>query len=238
MGILNKLWSSRWMVRSIIPTIYFNFHYLPCSQAIHLPILLYKPHLLAMKGKIVIEGKVRFGMIKIGHRQVSIFPNSGMTWEDKGATITFKDRAWIGNDVYFSFDKGANVEIGDGFAVTAGLKFVSVDGVKIGHDVSLGWGCLLTDTNFHPLIDRMTGKMSSPNHKIEIGDYNWFAAKCNIMPGVKTPERCIFSIGMNVTRNLDFKPYRVHRIEENLIHSSSEVYRDINGPLDSWKACK
>jgi len=32
-------------LRYIIPTLYFNFHYLPWRQAIKLPIVLYKPHL-------------------------------------------------------------------------------------------------------------------------------------------------------------------------------------------------
>lgn len=34
------------MLRSIFSTIYFNLYYLPFKQAIKLPILLYKPHLI------------------------------------------------------------------------------------------------------------------------------------------------------------------------------------------------
>lgn len=36
-------------------SIYFNFHYLPFGQAIHLPILLYKPRILKSKGHVKIE---------------------------------------------------------------------------------------------------------------------------------------------------------------------------------------
>lgn len=56
MNILTKLWNNRRILRSILPTIYFNFHYLPFSQAIRLPILLYKPRLLKMKGNVKIGG--------------------------------------------------------------------------------------------------------------------------------------------------------------------------------------
>ena len=56
MSVLNKLLSGGRILRSILPTIYFNFHYLPFSQAIRLPILLYKPKLLKMKGNVKIGG--------------------------------------------------------------------------------------------------------------------------------------------------------------------------------------
>lgn len=39
---------------SLPKTLYFNFHYLPFKQAIHLPILLYKPNLVKCSGKISI----------------------------------------------------------------------------------------------------------------------------------------------------------------------------------------
>ena len=46
--MINKIIKYRWILRSMFSTIYFNFHYLPCSQAIKLPIILYKPKLLAV----------------------------------------------------------------------------------------------------------------------------------------------------------------------------------------------
>ena len=54
--IINKIKGNRWVLRSIIPTIYFNFHYLPFRQAVKLPIFLYKPHLKLTKGSITIQG--------------------------------------------------------------------------------------------------------------------------------------------------------------------------------------
>lgn len=56
MNILTKLWNNRRILRSILPSVYFNFHYLPFSQAIRLPILLYKPRLLKMKGNVKMGG--------------------------------------------------------------------------------------------------------------------------------------------------------------------------------------
>ena len=54
--ILHKLCMRRWVLRSIIPSIYFNFKYLPLKRAIFLPIFLYKPKFINCTGKLVIYG--------------------------------------------------------------------------------------------------------------------------------------------------------------------------------------
>ncbi len=66
--IINKIKENRWVLRSIIPTIYFNFHYLPFRQAIKLPIFLYKPHLKLMKGTITIMGGGDYWYDTIGEK--------------------------------------------------------------------------------------------------------------------------------------------------------------------------
>ncbi len=80
-------------LRYILPTLYFNFHYLPFRQAARLSIVLYKPHLLACKGKIRLEpedGHIHHGMIRLGFLNSSIYPNNGITWENKGGTVIFR----------------------------------------------------------------------------------------------------------------------------------------------------
>lgn len=84
MHIIKRLWYKRWVLRSLLSTIYFNFHYLPFRQAVRLPILLYKPHFLDLKGKIIISGGVKTGMIELGRYKVSLYPNSGVVIENHG----------------------------------------------------------------------------------------------------------------------------------------------------------
>ena len=69
---------------------------------------------------------------------------------------------------------------------------------------------MLMDTNFHPLYDMEKKHFKRAYGKIEIGDYNWFGSQCFIMPGVKTPERCIFGARSMVTRGTQFESYCVH----------------------------
>lgn len=207
MVIMKKLWRKRKILRSLISTIYFNFHYLPFKQAIKLPILLYKPHLLSMKGKIKIESPISFGMITMGFHACSLYANNGITYENNGGCIIFKGKTNIGNDCYISLGKKAQIVVGNDFIANAGLKLVSYRSIVFGESTRLGWGTLIMDTNFHPLYDMKKKKFKTASGSIEIGDYNWFGTQCRIMHSVKTPHRCIFGMNSTITRNSEMKSY-------------------------------
>lgn len=197
-------------LESLIPSIYLNFKCLPYSQAIKLPILVNKPHFFSLKGKIRIEAEeITHGMIQLGFLSGSAYPNNGITFNINGS-ITFKGRCRIGNDSYLIIDKGANVVIEDDFLCNAGLKLVSIKNVYFGKSCRLGWGVVVMDTGFHPLYDLDKNCYKKPYGEISIGDYNWFGMQCWIMPGVKTPERCIFGGRTVVNKGATFEPYCVH----------------------------
>ena len=199
-------------LRYIIPTLYFNFHYLPFRQAVRLPIVLYKPHLLACKGKIRLEpedGRIHHGMIRLGFRQVSLYPNNGITWEDKGGTTIFRGLCIIGNDSYVSFGPNTKVDFGHSFEARAGFKLASYERVTFNRFTSFGWGCLCMDTNFHPIYDMTTKEYKPISGPIVIGEYNWFGTGCKVMHSVITPERCIFGMGTVVTRGCVKQSYCV-----------------------------
>lgn len=91
--VLKRVWRGRRILRYILHSVFFNFHYLPFHEAVKLPILLYKPKLLKLKGTIKIkqEDKIGFGMIRLGFPEVSLYPNTGIVFENYGGTIVFKD---------------------------------------------------------------------------------------------------------------------------------------------------
>ena len=137
MTIFEKIWNNRRALRSIISTIYFNFHYLPFSQAVKLPILLYKPKLKEMKGSIKINGKLKFGMIKLGFPTVSLYPNSGIMYENHGGKILFWGQCAIGNNSAISIGSKGQVEIGDRCSAFTTFRLVSYDKVNIGEEQAL-----------------------------------------------------------------------------------------------------
>lgn len=208
-----------------LPTIIrFNYHYLPFKQAVKLPIWLKKADLVSMKGTVRIEAeKISMGMIQLGYRDTSIYPNDGIMWENKGADVVFRGKCRIGNHSFLSMGEGASVVFGDDFRNSGAMKLVANHKVIFGRTVSVGWETLIMDDNLHPLYDTVKQEYKPSGGDILIGDYNWLATGCKVLHGVKTPERCIFSAGSLITRGSEMRsqcvmggqPLRV--ISENVI---------------------
>ncbi|MCR5313107.1 MAG: hypothetical protein K6E54_05585, partial [Bacteroidaceae bacterium] len=208
MSIIKKIWRLRNFFLHLPTNIYFNFHYLPFKQAIKFPIIINKMTIENAKGRVIIDcPNIKTGMIHLGFKEVSVYPNTGLTWDNSGATVIFKGHAIIGNDSYISVAHNSTLEFGDDFVATAATKIISYRGIKIGQSCRFGWGVNILDTNFHPLYDMEKKQFKRASGKIEIGDYNWFSTGCRIMHSVVTPERCIFGMNTIVTRNCEKESY-------------------------------
>lgn len=197
-------------LRMLLPSLWFNFKYLPFKQAIKLPILLYKPTFLKLKGTVVIDSaNIRLGMIKLGMFTSATHPNTGITIRNEGQLV-FKGKCHIGNDTYVICGKHGKIIFGDDFRATCGMKIISECGISFGEHTLLGWGVVAIDTNFHPLYDMEKEKFKKAFAPIVIGKNNWFGMNCLIMPGVTTPEYCIFGARTVVTRGGHYESYCVH----------------------------
>ena len=202
MKFFKKLWNSRHMLRYLHKTIYLNFRCLPFSQAIKLPIWLYRPHLISCKGKIIIwGGKIRPGMIRMGFNMVSIYPQNGVTIENRG-TMVFHGTCNIGNDSYLSVGSRSKVVFGDSFTATASFKLASHYGMTFGDKVSIGWNCMFIDTDFHRLT-RDDGKKVKAYGKINVGNNVWFGNNCIVMKKTVVPEFTTIAAGTMLSQKLN-----------------------------------
>ncbi len=234
MNTLKKIWTKRKDLYYIIPTIYFNFHYLPFKQAIKLPIILYKPSLKKIKGKIIIDKpNVKYGMIRLGFHRASIYPNNGIMFQNHGGTVIFKGKCMIGGNSYISVGKTGKIIFGDDFKTTASIKIISFVKISFGTSTRVGWDCMFMDTNFHPLKKIETKEKKKASGPISIGDFNWFGNKCTIMHSVNTPERCIFGLTSIVTRGTKCESYCVHGGNPVKVLTKG-VYRDLNDDNESY----
>lgn len=193
-----------------IPSIIFNFHYLPFKQAVKLPILLKKPEFRAMEGRVSIQSdKIYRGMIQLGFCRSKVFPDNGICWYNKGEII-FKGYAHIGSNSYIVVQPTGRLEFGDDFRCSTSIKIISCVGITFGKGERIGWENIFIDSNFHPLYDIETQTFKKAYGKIEIGDYNWFSTQCFVMHSVKTPERCIFGARSTVVKSSKPESYCVH----------------------------
>lgn len=213
--------------RALIPSIIFNFKYLPFKQAMKLPIWVYKLKVISQKGTISIDSDyIHSGMIQLGFPRAATYPNSGITWRNRGKVI-FEGECRIGNDSYIIVGKQGTMTFGDDFKANAGVKIISECRVTFGKHTRLGWGVILMDTNYHPLFDLEKKKFKRAYSPIIIGDYNWFGLQCYIMHGVQTPERCVFGARSVVTRGAKMESFCVHG-GSPLQVLSRNVMRDYN----------
>ena len=229
MNILNKFWRRRSILRSLPYSIYFNFYYLPFKQAYKLPILLYKPDLLKMKGKVILDvPKVSMGMIRMGVRMNSLYPNNGITWENHGGTVVFKGKCTIGNASAISIGDTGNIAFGDNYICGPNLKLVSYCSIKFGKNVRVAWEVIIMDTSFHKLKALDGSVRGETMNPIVIGNNNWLPTRCIVLKGSKTPDYSIFGAGSVLNGDYTDQPTHTLSAGSPLKVKVTNIWRDVN----------
>lgn len=195
------------MIRALIPTVWFNFRHLPFRQAVHLPVLLYKARVLSCAGKVTVNGSPRFGLVRLGVPNVSLYPDSGIVLEINGH-VEFNGSCVIGNASAVSVGKSGHLVLGDGFVSTAAVKIACYDAVTFGNDVLVGWDCLFMDTDFHRLTCD-DGRALRGYGKVTVGDRVWFGAECRVMKNTSVPDDTVVSAGTVLNGPVDVAEHSV-----------------------------
>lgn len=212
--------------------IYFNFHYLPFKQAVRLPILLYKPHLLKCKGKVTIQSdKIWFGMVQLGIYRNRLYPNSGITWINEGGECVFNGKCFCFNGTSICIRKHGHIEFGHNFFSGPNVKMVSARKIIFGENARIGWEAIIIDTSFHR-CKKKNGEWRDgdpdADKEICLGRNNWLGMKCLVMKGTRTPDYAIF--GANSTLNKDYSshPSYILMAGNPLQIKSEDIWRDLS----------
>ena len=225
--IVKKMWIYRCYFRSLLYSIYFNFRFLPFKQAVHFPILFYKPCFGKLKGKIIIDSEhVTMGMIHLGAMECSLYPNSGIVFENHGGIVVFKGICCIGNASAISVGKNGYLEFGYHFKATAQFRCVAYHYVKFGDKCRFGWDCLVMDSDLHKL-KKECGGYTKGYGCVKLGNSNWIGTRSFILKNTETSDFCIIAGGSRVSGK--------HMYEKKVIIGNSSdvkllkegVYRDI-----------
>lgn len=234
MKILKLIWKEKWIFRSIISSIYFNLKYLPIKQAIKLPILLYKPQFIKLKGKIIIsESEIKFGMIQLGRPNVPIYPNNGIIFENKGGTIIFKGKCVIGNNSSISIGEKGLLTISNNFIASTTLKIICWYRINFEENNRIGWDCIFLDYDFHSLTKIPTMRKTKGYEEINIGKNNWFGSFCRIYKRTKTPDYCTITSNSILNENYNFPPYCIIGSNYKIDIKVQNIYRDLDNDIIS-----
>lgn len=213
---------------SILKTIWFNFHYLPFRQAIHIPIFCYKIRTRKAKGEVIIDSNdIRTGMIQLGNDIVGIYPNNGVTWENAGRII-FRGTAKFGNNCSICIGRKGTLDLSNNFITNAATKIICVYSIRIAENARIGWETLIMDTSFHR-IKGLDGKLKGKGYgEIVLGKNNWLGTKCTVFPGAKTPDYCIIGAGSFLNKDISDWATHIMVVGNPVQIKVRDVWRDVN----------
>ena len=145
---------------------------------------------MEMRGKVIIDAPIRFGMIRIGEGFVGIFDrhHSRSIWQVSG-TVIFHGNADIGHGSKVVVD--GILELGNNFCITAESAIIASTHVTFGKDVLISWENLFMDTDFHKIYRK--GEQTNPPMPIQIGDHVWIGCRCTILKGTVVPSNTVIA---------------------------------------------
>ncbi len=189
---------------NIFKTIYFNFKMLPLKQAIVLPITLTKRiQLKSLNGKIVINGPIKFALVKFRYFNDDFISKKGSYSLIKiRGKVIFSGKVDFGHGITLNVAKKGTIEINKNVLIGAKVKILCEDSVKIGKEARIAYESQIVDTNFHYVKNLERGECSKRTSPVIIGDYNWIGNRTTIQKGTITPAYTI--IGSNSITNKDY----------------------------------
>lgn len=202
-----QIWKWRHLVYALPKIIWFNFHYLPFSQAIRLPILLYKPQFKHCKGNIKISGAARFGQIRLGFPAMSSYPDTGIIWNNMGGSMHIAKDATIniGNASSVYIHTLGRIVFRGNFRATSAAKIICCHCIKFGKNVLIGWDNLMTDCDFHSLTLVNHGGGKNAFAPISIGDNVWIGLQTLTLKGACLPSNVV--VAARTLLNKDYTKY-------------------------------
>lgn len=140
--------------------------------------------------------KVKPALIRIGFSVDYAKDFHDMTYLriEKGGLLRIEGSVHLGRGSKISVMKGATLELGDNFAISASSTIKCFKHIKMGKDILFAWDCLVMDSDGHQIFDE-DGKLLNPNKEIIFGDKIWLGCGVTVLKGSNIPDNCV--IGAN-----------------------------------------
>ena len=197
---------SRWKHRmaydfNLFKTISVNFTFLPFKQAIRLPVFVYgKLKIYDHSGKIIIEDKIRQGMIHLGRNTDKFFASKGGAMLNIAGKLIFKGPVMFSSDYAFNIVGECTIDRYSAFG--NGVKIYCLDKISIGKSCRIAFESQIFDTNIHYMQNVETGRIDRRDGIVVIGNYCWIGNRANLSKGTQLPDYSIVS--SNSLVNKDF----------------------------------
>ncbi|MEO8773841.1 MAG: transferase [Gelidibacter sp.] len=195
---LRFLFSINW-----IKTVYFNFKMLPFDTARKLPIYFYgSVKFTSLKGTVQIDAPIKRGMIGFGQAYEMTTRSNKMAEIVLRGRIIFRGYGQFGKDVFLMVDTNAILDFGAMAGVASRGKLICTHEITFKTYARIGSECQIFDTDFHQMINTVTGNPNEKSKPITIGAYNYVGRWSSLLKGTVTPDYC--TIASNTLCNKDY----------------------------------
>ena len=187
---------------NLIKSIYFNLRYLPFSQAMKLPVLIYRrTDFYKLNGCVEIDAPVKMGMVKIGPHGLGTqnTRNPKTMWEVFGKVV-FKGDAVIGRGSRISVGADGVLTLGNRFRISGDSSIICQKEIYFGEDCLLSWHILIMDTDFHRILK--TGNVINDARPVKIGSHVWIGCRTTILKGVSIGDSVVVSANSTITKSV------------------------------------
>lgn len=149
-----NMWRIWLRIISIPKTLFVNFRYFPFSIALKFPFFVRYNATIRIKGRIVITGPVKKGMIHFGFNEHPCCNryDKTMLYVEKGGVLSINGRLYMGNGCKICVHTGSTLEMGDYVRSTGSTAIDCFKSIKIGNNVLFSWDCLVMDSDSHKIF--------------------------------------------------------------------------------------
>lgn len=193
--------------KRVFYTIYFNYKYLPYSQAKKLPILFYKSAYATISngGKIILsdEAVMAGKKIHIGQHTLDFEYQCEKTHlYIYAGTVQFKGGFSMRRGCIF--DIRGDVKFGDKVRFAPRCRLRIHNSMCCGSDVAFSHETQVFDSNFHYMEPELSPGFYPISKKIVIGSCCWISNRTTVMPGTILPDYIVVASNSLINKDYSF----------------------------------
>ncbi|MDR0538803.1 MAG: hypothetical protein LBH04_12290 [Tannerellaceae bacterium] len=182
---------------NICKTLYYNFRLFPFKIAVRFPLFIHCGVKTYKMGKIIIEGKVKNGMLRIGGFNMK--SQSGISRILNRGVIIVRGNLILGGATII---ENAGEMVFEGETVAGeGTSFLIHKRIVIGQYTRIGFNCLFTDTDYHYMVNVNTGDVKQNKNEINVGRCCWIGSHASLKKGVVLPSYTIVASNSLLTKD-------------------------------------
>jgi acetyltransferase-like isoleucine patch superfamily enzyme len=184
-------------------SIYLNFKNFPLNIAFKLPIICYgKVKIFSLDGKIIINDRIRTGIIQIGKDIDNMATSSLPVRLRLENNIILNGPCIISGGSTITVGKDGCIILGKFTRICSGVFLKAVKKIIIGDFSWITAECIVMDTDVHYTKNIVTGEIRNNTKEIIIGNYCWIVMRSVISKGAVLPDYTI--VARNSFVNKDF----------------------------------